>query len=105
MPDPRSTLERIGNGYHRFINIPETQMCQLRKWLLHCPKYIQIRIPDDLEVDLTDTIGALECRNDVVRCRVVAVGHYDKRQDWPDIQHVSRRCSGCTEKMRIQVTW
>jgi hypothetical protein len=43
-------------------------MCQLREWLLHHrQKGFQLRTPDFLEAGLTDTITALEQRNDVVR--------------------------------------
>ena len=85
---------------------PERQMCQLWKWLLHCrQKHFEVQTPDDIEGDPTDTVGALERRNDVVHPSCVAVEHYDKRQGRPDIQHVSRWCSGRTDKLQIQVTW
>jgi hypothetical protein len=73
---------------------------------LHCrQEYFQIQTPDGAEDDMTDTIAALERRNDVVHafCWVVVEGHYDKRQGWPDIQHVSHWSSGRTEKLQIQV--
>ena len=55
---------------------------------------------------MTDTIGALERRNDIDHASSwVARGFYDERQGWPDIQHVPHWCSGRTEKLQIEVTW
>ena len=57
-------------------------MFQLWEWLLHCrQQYIQFQTLDVREGDPTDTIGALERRNDVgyASCWVVAAERYVKR--------------------------
>ena len=60
-----------------------------------------------LEADVTYTIAAFECRNEVVHdsCQIMPNADDNKRQGWPDIQHVSRTAVACTEKPQIQAMW
>jgi hypothetical protein len=59
------------------------------------------------EFDATDTIGMLECGNDVigtlhVRKSVTTVVLYDDGQRWPDVQHLPHRCLVRAPKLQIQ---
>ena len=55
------------------------------------------------QVDFTYTILLPKCRNDVVHVcwGRMAHGHSDKRQCWPDVQHVPCGCSRRTIKLQI----
>jgi hypothetical protein len=99
-----STQERAGDEWHVMVIRPDYQTCQLWEWLLHwCKQYFPIRTPDAYEDDLTDTIAALEPRNNVVHasCFVATAAPNDKEQGWPDIQHVPRRCNFLASKLQV----
>jgi hypothetical protein len=58
---------------------------------------------DVFEVDLTHEIAELEY---VIHASLweAIIALNEKRQGWPDIQRVARRCSRCANKSQIEAT-
>ena len=83
-----STQERIGIDWHRFIGREENQIRQLCGWPLHrCQEYFHSQTRNVRDVDLTNTVAALEYGNDVLFASLLDSRH---RRKWQEARPASR---------------
>src|SRR6266403_2422427 len=94
------------NNWPHFVFRHKIEICQRWESLLHRRQnFLQLGDVNVQQLDSTDSVVALKCRDDVIHAPFfVVISRYDDRQGWPDVECLPHARFGCAVKSEIQPT-